>query len=354
MPNYNDANYIGTALQAICEQSFLPVEVIVVDDGSTDNSIEVINQLISKYSMIRLIKNETNQGINYSVNRGAAASKGELIYFPSANDRILPGFFEKSVHLLDKYPQAGLCCTDWTIEKSGKIYEQNHWLNTSRPEYLSPKQVASSKWKTPFPCGANSIFRRSLINEEQIYPLDLEYYADWFLVQAMIFRYGCCYIPESLVTVQWLADGHFNRMLANDSHYNEVCGKIFQTLALPKYADITPLSLRSRTPQLLLKLSARTPQAVRQSLQAIKSPQARLLSYYLILDYIFTMAHSSIYMPTINMAQPIVQSIKNIFIGTGHAIKNLWDRSFATSFHHYANTRSIIKKWKLNIVDKLK
>ena len=328
--------------------------LIVHQRQGRDPSIEVINQLIGKYPMVRLIKNETNQGINYSVNRGTALTKGDLIYFPSANDQISPEFFEKSIRLLDEYPQAGLCCTDWTIQKNGKIYQQNHWLNTSRPKYLSPKQVASSKWNTPFPCGANSIFRRSLIKEKQAYPLDLEFYADWFLVQAMLFRYGCCYIPESLVTVRWLANGHFNRMLEDDTHYNEVCGKIFQTLALPKYADITPLSLRSRTPQLLIKLSARTPEAVRQALQGIKSPQARLLSYYLILDYIFTIVHSSIYTPFINLARPIVQSTKNIFISTGHAIKNLWDRGFAISFHHYANTRGMIKKWRLNIADKRK
>ncbi len=46
MPNYNDAAFVGLALKAICKQSIQPYEVIIVDDDSTDNSVEIINELV--------------------------------------------------------------------------------------------------------------------------------------------------------------------------------------------------------------------------------------------------------------------------------------------------------------------
>ena len=101
MPNYNYANYIGEALNAILTQSFRPTEIIIVDDGSTDNSVAIIKEYMKNYSNIRLIQNEKNMGINYSNTLGLKKATGEYIYGCASDDRILPGFFEKSMELSD-------------------------------------------------------------------------------------------------------------------------------------------------------------------------------------------------------------------------------------------------------------
>src|SRR5277367_1756646 len=99
VPNCNDAPYLEAQLKEICRQSFQPCEIIVVDDGSSDNSVEIIQRLAKKYPTIRLLSNDKNRGVIYSINRGAELARGDYIYFASANDLVLPGLFEKSMSL---------------------------------------------------------------------------------------------------------------------------------------------------------------------------------------------------------------------------------------------------------------
>ena len=121
MPNYNYGHYIEEALEAIFKQSFSPQEVIVIDDGSTDNSVAIIERLMKKHANLRLLKNDKNMGIIYSVNRALKTVAGKYLYATAADDKVLPGFFEKSMNLLLKYPQAALCCADTRVLEEGQL-----------------------------------------------------------------------------------------------------------------------------------------------------------------------------------------------------------------------------------------
>jgi glycosyltransferase involved in cell wall biosynthesis len=63
MVNYNHGKFIGEALDAILSQSYRPMEIIVIDDASTDNSLEIIQQFVRRDLIIRLIRREKNMGV---------------------------------------------------------------------------------------------------------------------------------------------------------------------------------------------------------------------------------------------------------------------------------------------------
>src|SRR5262249_1546333 len=113
MPNYNHARLIPRALTAVLEQSHRPTEVIVLDDGSTDNSMEVIESFAQRDALVRLIRHERNQGIMAAIARGFEVSRGDYVFFPAADDYILPGHFEKSLRMLAEHPEAGLSFTNF-------------------------------------------------------------------------------------------------------------------------------------------------------------------------------------------------------------------------------------------------
>src|SRR5262249_51945403 len=142
MPNYNHARFLPVALRAILNQTWRPLEVLVIDDGSTDNSVEVIEQFAERDSIIRLIRNDRNRGVAYSLDRGVALASGEYLLFAAADDYILPHFLERSLSLLGQCPEAGLSCCDSAAldENSGATREYKAEI-TEKPRHFSPSEV---------------------------------------------------------------------------------------------------------------------------------------------------------------------------------------------------------------------
>ena len=113
--NFNHARHLPKCLDSVLQQSLQPSEILVLDDASTDNSVEVIKGYERKHSHLRLIQNECNLGAVGNVNRAVELAREDYIFSSAADDTIAPGFFEKSLGLLGPHPQAGLSCTigDW-------------------------------------------------------------------------------------------------------------------------------------------------------------------------------------------------------------------------------------------------
>ncbi|PBB06458.1 glycosyltransferase family 2 protein [Salimicrobium humidisoli] len=117
MPCFNKEKYIYDALESVINQSFENFEVIIVDDGSTDNSLNVVSTIDDK--RIKII-NQKNEGVSAARNRGIKFAKGEYIAFLDADD------FWSDIHLLNIYnminefPGCGLYCTAYDRVVNGK------------------------------------------------------------------------------------------------------------------------------------------------------------------------------------------------------------------------------------------
>src|SRR5580700_3223037 len=97
LPNYNHGKLVARALHALATQQPAASEIIVVDDGSTDDSVKVIEALQRRYGTIQLIRNQTNQGIVASVKTALAIASGEYLLFAGSDDFILPGLFGRAL-----------------------------------------------------------------------------------------------------------------------------------------------------------------------------------------------------------------------------------------------------------------
>ncbi len=118
IPLYNKAPYIARALNSVLAQTFQDIEVIVVDDGSTDDGAEVVRQFDDP--RIRLIQQE-NRGVSAARNRGIEAARAELVAFLDADDEWLPGFVETVLRLRRKFPEAGVYATAISTAHNGTI-----------------------------------------------------------------------------------------------------------------------------------------------------------------------------------------------------------------------------------------
>lgn len=199
MLSYNHAHYLPQSLDAILNQSFPPSELLIIDDASTDNSIEVIQRYAKEYPAIRLVQNEKNMGSTFGQALGYRLAKGDYAYCASADDTVLPGFFEKSVRLMDQYPQAGLCSGVSVVVDGENRYEVPFppYVATV-PSYLDPKEVLNCYVKKDwFIMGNTTIFRKSVLSEKT-FPDEIGRFNDEFTILMLSLRYGACFIPECL------------------------------------------------------------------------------------------------------------------------------------------------------------
>ncbi len=121
IPCYNHSQFIEEAISSVANQTYKNIEIVCIDDGSTDNSIEIVQNILTNTSNIKLIKQE-NQGVIKARNAAISISNGDYILPLDADDKIAPTYIEKAVDILDKNPQIGIvyCNAQYFGNKTGK------------------------------------------------------------------------------------------------------------------------------------------------------------------------------------------------------------------------------------------
>lgn len=119
IPLYNKEEQIAHTLQSVFAQTFQNFEIVIVDDGSTDNSVEEVEKFDD--SRIRLI-HQTNAGVSAARNRGIEEARGELIAFLDADDEWKLGYLATQYGLYQKYPECSVYACNYEFRDSeGKM-----------------------------------------------------------------------------------------------------------------------------------------------------------------------------------------------------------------------------------------
>jgi glycosyltransferase involved in cell wall biosynthesis len=201
MSNYNHAQYLPAAVDAILAQSYQPKELIIIDDASTDNSMEVLESYAAKFNIIRLIRNEKNLGAVINMNKLLGYATGDYVCTAGADDKVLPGFFEKTMNLVTRHPQAGLCSgLALRMNMKGENIGLDYLPIVSRqPVYFSSEQCKAMicKYDNWIHSTATIYLRDALLAAGGFIP-ELHSYCDVFVGFVIALKHGVCYIPEPL------------------------------------------------------------------------------------------------------------------------------------------------------------
>tara|TARA_B110000438_G_scaffold303469_1_gene365088 strand:- start:1343 stop:2431 length:1089 start_codon:yes stop_codon:yes gene_type:complete len=214
-PNFNHSKYLPEALDAFLSQSRPPDEIIIIDDASTDNSVDVIRAYMEKDARIKLICNKKNMGVEHNINRLIEMATGEYIFLSAADDQVLPGFFEKSLEMLARYPEAGLC--SGIVRLIGENSEDRGIRDlpvvSREARYFTPEEVKEILCKYGRWIQISAlIMKRECLLKEGAQREEMGSFADQFLTLVIALKYGACFIPEPLGCWRQLPSGNANQL----------------------------------------------------------------------------------------------------------------------------------------------
>ena len=118
IPVYNGSNYLQKNVESLLAQTIKDIEIIIVDDASTDNTPEIMTDLSKKDSRIRIFFNEVNKGVIKTVNIGARYASGEYIMFTGHDDLFLPEHLEMMISDFSE-DTAFVHCNSIVIDENG-------------------------------------------------------------------------------------------------------------------------------------------------------------------------------------------------------------------------------------------
>jgi len=156
MSAYNCADTIDEAVESICAQSFGNFEFLITDDGSEDDTWQVLQRLAAKDDRLQLFRNTRNRGLAESVNALVAESSGEYIARMDADDVALPSRFDKQVEILDS-GKADLC-GGWMILFGG-------WSEAIRNTCTTDEEIRADLLFAGAICQPTVMMRRHLLEQ---------------------------------------------------------------------------------------------------------------------------------------------------------------------------------------------
>ena len=178
MPVYNSEKYLVQSIDSILNQTYEDFEFIIIDDGSTDNSLSIINSY--KDNRIKVITNKNNIGISQSLNIGILNSSGDYIVRMDSDDISLLNRFEKQLGFMESNSGVSICgCNMYIIKDSKKVSETKYCLDSSE---IKTDMLFG---RTPF-AHPTIMMRSSFVhscslkyNNSAIYAEDLELYCNY-------------------------------------------------------------------------------------------------------------------------------------------------------------------------------
>ena len=192
MPLYNKAAYVEKGIRSVLEQTYPHYELIVVNDGSRDNSAIIAEELLKDVPNARLI-NQDNAGVAVARNNGVAQAKGDYVCFLDADDWWNVSFLEELQQFIKDYPEAGIWGTNYWYVKKGKT----HVAVPCETGYINyPKLYAET---SVMPLTSISVcIKKDIFNELGGFPKGIKLGEDFILWSKIALHYKVAFLNKAI------------------------------------------------------------------------------------------------------------------------------------------------------------
>lgn len=190
IPAYNSETTIQETIESVQKQTFSDFEIIVIDDGSQDGTVELVKSLVKLEPRLKIFCYE-NAGVAVARNRGIELAQGEFISLLDADDLWTPNKLELQLKALKNHPKAGVAYS-WTnpIDEQGKILflgTRPVWEGNVYGELLQTNFISN---------GSNILVRREAIESIYGFPSDFPIASDWDFYLKLAFKWSFVVVPQ--------------------------------------------------------------------------------------------------------------------------------------------------------------
>jgi Glycosyl transferase family 2 len=198
IPHFNQKDFLPRAVASVLDGETREIEIIIVDDGSTDGSEPTLAALEAMNPLVTVIRCKTNLGAPAALNKGLAAARSRYVTFLGADDLVLPNLYMPLLRALANHPAAALACSQIAIVGSDGS------LRGIRPitppsfatEYLDPPRVCRRIARTDhWIASTSTVFRTDLLRAAGGFDATLGVFCDIIVARILAFQDGFVYVP---------------------------------------------------------------------------------------------------------------------------------------------------------------
>ncbi|WP_234119789.1 glycosyltransferase family A protein [Clostridium hydrogenum] len=203
IPCYNCEKFIEETVDSILKQSVLPLEIILINDNSSDNTLSILNNIEKKSEIIKIFDLKINKGPSFSRNYGASKSKEDYILFFDSDDLALPYLIEKSIkrfhELNDEFDDKYILsyCSYVQIDENSKVIS-----GITKGIQTDPEEILGYEFLRNYISTSGVLIKKQFFYKANKFNESLEYAEDWDLWLRLAKEGGFCYIDEPLVMVR--------------------------------------------------------------------------------------------------------------------------------------------------------
>ncbi len=208
IPSYNYETFIEEAINSVIGQTFKDFELIIVDDGSSDNSVEVIKKYVQQYENISLFihENNENKGLSETIQLGLQNAKGEYIAFLECDDFWHEDYLKEKIAIFEDHPDVGIVFND--VEALGdenRINLLKDFFNDCRTRCINKTYPSSLSYETLM-LETISNFSSAMTKKSILQDLDFDTpiapYLDWWLFSQITFLHSAYFINKKLTNLR--------------------------------------------------------------------------------------------------------------------------------------------------------